>query len=574
MRIMQPMFFKKYAGLSVLALLTIVFIYSCKKTDIEIAPVPAISYQQKIISIPVDEAMIPVRPDSTGGRIEEYSIQPMLPKGISINRINGVISGQASDTLVPTRFVVTASGPGGTDSDTLLLSIGTVGFTYGTTGAFVFEKGTTELTATPLSPTVLAGSFTQYFLTPSAENLTAKTGLTFNSQTGQISGTPTVLTSTSELPTAVTYTVTGISSKNKATTATINITVNDKKPAFTYTFGGSLTVGTAVGNILTPVKLSTSGGIVKYRIAPASPALPDGLKLDSLSGNITGTPTAASTETIVVRGINTGGFQDVNLALTINTTAVAPSVRYVMSLFSGNVVDSLAPSLFSGNTIYLTKNPDAFGAVTVYLNPVLIGGQANTTASAFTNTPAFLTGANNTALTLTGNTGIIFGTPGKFLTDSTPTHNIAIANAVTGGTAGAYVAKIVANTAFFTYNADGGKGVTNPNIYYFVHNEPVNVAKAEFPGYTAAGLSPVGGNGVVNYTILPSNTSSPAFANTGLTFNTTTGAISGTPTTNTANFNNYAFWDYVIQGKKADGSFTLYKIRLKIYKTTAEWSLF
>ena len=64
--------------------------------------------------------MIPVRPDSTGGAIEEYSIQPLLPKGISIGKDNGVISGQASDTLSPTKFVVTATGPGGRASDTLL----------------------------------------------------------------------------------------------------------------------------------------------------------------------------------------------------------------------------------------------------------------------------------------------------------------------------------------------------------------------------------------------------------------------------------------------------------------------
>ena len=80
---MQPWFSKKYASLSVLVLLTIALIYSCKKSDNDFEPAPVISYQQKIISIPVDVPMIPVRPDSTGGAIEEYSIQPLLPKGIS-----------------------------------------------------------------------------------------------------------------------------------------------------------------------------------------------------------------------------------------------------------------------------------------------------------------------------------------------------------------------------------------------------------------------------------------------------------------------------------------------------------
>jgi hypothetical protein len=573
MKIMQFWSSKKYTTISLIVLLTMALVYSCKKSDQHIERAPVISYQQKIISIPVDASMIPVRPDSTGGAITEYSIQPMLPKGISINRINGVISGQASDTLSPTRFVVTATGPGGRASDTLLLSIGTIAFTYGVSGTFVFEKNSTELSTTPISPTIMAGSFTQFFLSPSPENLASKTGLTFNTQTGQISGTPTTLTSISEVPTPVTYTVTGISSGNKATSTIIKIVINDKRPSFTYTFAGSYTVGTAVGNTLTPTRLAASGGIVKYRIAPGSADLPAGLKLDSLNGGITGTPTTDFNGSVVIRGLNTGGYQDVNLSLVINATAVAPQVRYMMSLASGNAIDTLAPALMSGNTVYLTKSPDAFGGVSVYLNPVLIAGQAGTAANAFVASPAFVSGAANENITISASNGIISGIPGQFTATNTPAKNISIVNAVTGGPAGSFNMNIVANSAFFTYNADNGKGVTLPNVYYFVQGQQLNLASGAYPGYTDAGLSPVGGTNVVNYAIYPSNTNTPAFANTGLAFNIATGVISGTPTTATLSFNNYTFWDYVISGKKADGSFTLYKIRVKIYRTTAEWSL-
>jgi hypothetical protein len=400
-----------------------------------------------------------------------------------------------------------------------------------------------------------------------------RTGLSFNTQTGQIAGTPTQLTSTTEIPAPYTYTVTGISSGNKATSTTISIFINDKKPVFTYTFSGSYTVGTAVGNTLTPTKLIGSGNIVKYRLAPGSPVLPAGLVLDSLSGNITGIPTAASTGTIIVRAINTGGYQDANVNLVVNATAVAPSVKYMMSLFSGNVIDTLAPSLMSGNTIYLTKSPDANGQVSVFLNPVLIAGQASTAANSYVATPVFIAGAANENLTLSTNAGTVSGIPGQFTANSAPTKTIAINNAVTSGPAGSFTMNIVANTAFFTYNADGGKGITLPNIYYFLQGQQVNVANGTYPGYTDAGLAPVGGTGVVNYAIVPSNANSPQFSTTGLTFNTTTGVISGTPTTNTYNLSTHTFWDYVIVGKKADGSFTIYKIRVKIYKSLAEWSL-
>ena len=123
---MNTSFSKKNVSICLITLLAITFMIACNKKDNDSLHRPIISYQQKIISIPVDVAMMPVRPDSTGGPITEYSIQPLLPKGISLNKLNGVISGTASDTLTPTRFVVTAFGPGGMATDTLTIAIGTV----------------------------------------------------------------------------------------------------------------------------------------------------------------------------------------------------------------------------------------------------------------------------------------------------------------------------------------------------------------------------------------------------------------------------------------------------------------
>src|SRR6476660_9771331 len=127
MRIMNPWSPKKNASTFVLAMLTIAMIYSCAKTNDAFNHAPIISYKQKVISIPVDQQMIPVRPDSTGGPINEYFTLPALPKGITIDKATGVISGKASDTLSPTRFIVTATGPGGRGSDTLTIAIGTIG---------------------------------------------------------------------------------------------------------------------------------------------------------------------------------------------------------------------------------------------------------------------------------------------------------------------------------------------------------------------------------------------------------------------------------------------------------------
>ena len=74
----------------------------------------------------------------------------------------------------------------------------------------------------------------------------------------------------------------------------------------------------------------------------------------------------------------------------------------------------------SGNTVYLTKSPDAYGGVSVFLNPVLIAGQAGTAANSYVASPAFVSGAANENLTISTSTGIISGIPGQFTANSTP----------------------------------------------------------------------------------------------------------------------------------------------------------
>jgi len=235
-------------------------------------------------------------------------------------------------------------------------------------------------------------------------------------------------------------------------------------------------------------------------------------------------------------------------------------------LISGSVLDTLAPRIISGNTIYLTKS-DGIGQITVNLNPVITTGQTGS----FSIAPAFTTGATNENMSLNTATGIVSGTPGTFNTNSAPSHTLTINNAVSGGPAGSFIMNIVANAPFFTYNGNG-KASLVPNAFAFVQNQSVAVANGTYPGYTAAELAPVNGAGVTSYAIYPANATAQPFSAIGLTFNTTTGAISGTPTINTQGVGfSPSLWDYVVTGKKADGSFTVYKIRIKIYPPTSVW---
>ena len=187
------------------------------------------------------------------------------------------------------------------------ISVGTVAFNYGTTGSFVFEKGT--VLSTPISPVVLAGTFRQYLISsPYPDSLAIKTGsLTFSPATGQISGSVTKLTSTTETPVAAIFSITGISTTGKSASANISITVNDKKPSFSYPSSGStFSQGTPLGNVLTPVNNldpinNTIGKVVKYRSPDTATLRGYGLSLDSTNGKISGTPTGAANINIVVR---------------------------------------------------------------------------------------------------------------------------------------------------------------------------------------------------------------------------------------------------------------------------------
>ncbi len=253
-------------------------IFSCKKTDTPVAPKPpVISYNKKIVSVNVSQAIPTLIPDSSkGGSITQYSIYPGLPKGISLSQTNGTISGTPTDSLNPTRFIVTAYGPGGMGHDTITLSVGTVGFVYGTTGNYTFTIGAKDLNTTPLAPTALAGIFKEFFIDPnqSPNDLTTKTGFAFDKATGKISGTPTRLTNTtSEVPTPLMFVITGITQDNKAAYDTIYIAVNDIAPAgLLYTFRGSFSTGVGMGNVLSPLtSLGTAPSTVKkYVLAPGS----------------------------------------------------------------------------------------------------------------------------------------------------------------------------------------------------------------------------------------------------------------------------------------------------------------
>ena len=163
---------------------------------------------------------------------------------------------------------------------------------------------TVQVAISTLTPTV-TGEIASYGVSPALPP-----GLSFNSSSGAISGTPTAITP------KTTYTVTA---KNSAgsTTASLSLAVNAVAPSISYpspSYG--FTAGVA-SQTITPTH--TGGAVVSWSVTPALPA---GLTLSTTTGTISGTPTAAAVPAgYVVTAANSGGQSPFSLTIGV---AAAP----------------------------------------------------------------------------------------------------------------------------------------------------------------------------------------------------------------------------------------------------------
>ena len=156
-------------------------------------------------------------------------------------------------------------------------------------------------------PTSTGGAITSYALktSPTATAQVLPAGLTLNTTTGVISGTPSAL-----LP-LTTFTVLASNSAGYTTT-TISIVVNDIAPsALNYTLStASYSVNVAIAN---NSPTSSGGAVVRY----SATSLPAGLSLDPSTGIISGTPTTIGSGSYTITATNSGGSTSKTLSLSV-----------------------------------------------------------------------------------------------------------------------------------------------------------------------------------------------------------------------------------------------------------------
>ncbi|MBA4719402.1 MAG: cadherin-like beta sandwich domain-containing protein [Nitrosopumilus sp.] len=537
--------------------------------------VPIITASPSTLTAVTGTAIAPINIVSTGGAVANYAISPNLPNGLSLNATSGVISGTPTATVAAAIYTITATNTAGTATATVNITVRAPetdatlsGVTLSTgdplnltfvssTSAYTdtVANNVASLTVTPTttdsnaSVTVNGADITStgasaainltvganniitligtaedgtttraYTITitrsapPTSNNadlnsLTLSTGdnlsPTFNSATTAYSATvANTVSSLTVTPTTAngnaTVLVNGFTATSTAASGTINlnvgantitvrVTAQNGTTTKEYTITVTRAVSTAVaipaitasvstvnavaGTPIPPVTITSSGGAVaNYAITPT---LNNGLSFNSSNLTISGTPDAAATvRNYTITASNATGTATATVAITVTAALTAPTITISTSSLQAVAGTLIAPAVTINSTGGLVAN---YG-----INPGISNG-----------------------LSFNSGNGTISGTPTAEA--ALITYTITATN--TAGTATVTVAITVTavpviNASVSTVNAVAGTAIT-----------PVTITSS--------------GGTVTSYTI------SPTIEN-GLSFSTTSGAISGAPTAATS----------------------------------------
>ncbi|WP_179415785.1 Ig domain-containing protein [Mucilaginibacter sp. E4BP6] len=263
---------------------------------------PVISYPPNNFTFTQGQEIKYLYPNNSGTQAISYTVSPLLPNGLNLDAHSGIISGTpsvATGTISYTIKATSAPGDTGIVSIQITINPGAPQFLYSAPGNLIV--GTT---IAPLKPSNTFGPADSYTINPALPS-----GLSLD-KFGTISGTPLVAT-----PAAL-YTVTA-TNVTGSSTYVLRFSVQPMSPHITYPPFATFIAGVCIPDLeKDPVKKANDETTLVYnhqRIIPlvlsptpvatgspspinysVSPALPAGLILNALTGDISGTPTTAT----------------------------------------------------------------------------------------------------------------------------------------------------------------------------------------------------------------------------------------------------------------------------------------
>jgi uncharacterized protein YhjY with autotransporter beta-barrel domain len=484
-----------------------------------------------------------------------------LPTGLSLNAGTGVIGGTPSASG-PFNFTIRATDVNfNTGFQAYTVNIAPVPLTVnpsslpnGTQSVAYSQTITTSGGTGPFSYAVLSGAL--------------PTGLSLNAGSGVISGTPSA---------AGNYNFTVQSTDSTPNTGSRGYSVTIGTNSLTVNPTGLPNGSQGVGYSQT---VTAGGGTGPYAFSVTSGALPTGLSLNAGSGAITGTPSGSGVSNFTIQAMDTvGNIGSRAYAVNIGTSAliVSPaslpngsqSIAYSQTVTASGgtgtytfaVISGALPSGLSlnGSTGAITGTPSGsglsnftiratdgngntgsrvyavnIGTTTLTVNAATLPNASQGTAYSQTMTAsggsgpyqlALISGALPAGLSFNAGTGAITGTP-----TGTGASTFVIQATDINGNIG---------SRSYTINVGGNSLTINPAT---LPNAPKGRPYTQM-------LTVVGGNGPFLFA-LQTGSLPP-----GLTFNATTGVITGTPTT-AASFT-FTFVVHDINGNFGSRAYTL-----------------
>jgi hypothetical protein len=318
-----------------------------------------------------------------------------IPAGLSLNTANGQLSGTPTAPGTYTFTIGVTDQNGQKDSAPYTIRI----------------VAPLSITAqTPLPGGVVGAAYTQAFAATGGaapyqwivSTGSLPTGLSLNSATGSLSGTPTAAGTFN-------FTLQVVDAAGRSATASFTIVVTAGLTITTATLPNA-TVGTAYSQTL-----ALAGGTGTFTWSVSTGALPGGITLNSATGSLTGTPTAAGTFNFTLQVVDAAGRSAtasftiaVTAGLTITTASPLPgatvSIAYNQALalaggaapFTWSIASGALPAGIALNPGSLNGIPSAPGTFTF---TVSVTGGGQTATKSFTLTVGMPPGPN---ATLTG----------------------------------------------------------------------------------------------------------------------------------------------------------------------------
>lgn len=265
-------------------------------------PPSALEYSA-VTAVYIKDHSITENTPSYSGTVESWSVTPDLPEGLTLNPDTGKITGTPLAEQTASVYTITATNKYGSTTTIITIAVNDVApsaLSYSTSPAVY----TVDEVIAANTPSVI-GTVTSWTVTPDLPR-----GLTLNTTTGVISGVPETVIPAAE------YVITALNSYGSVSVV-LSITVNEKAPS-DLTYANNSAVYTQSVRITDNIP-SLKGSVTSWSVTPA---LPQGLILNTTTGVISGTPEVVQAEkSYTVTASNSMGSTSKTISIKVNHAA-------------------------------------------------------------------------------------------------------------------------------------------------------------------------------------------------------------------------------------------------------------